>query len=526
MPKVLIADDVSGQCADVLRQYNLEVDVQPKIPQEALAGAVGGAHGLIVRSRVKVTDAVIQAGTELRVIGRAGVGVDNIDVEAATRRGVLVMNTPMGNVTSAAEHTFALILAAARNIVRAHATVAGGKWDRKGFTGIELEGKILGVVGLGKVGARVTRYARTFGMDVISFDPNATRERAEQLGARLVPLDELIKQSDVISIHTTLNEKTRYMFNRETFKKMKPTARLVNTARGGIVDEQALVEALGEGQISGAAVDVFEKEPPGPDHPLLRQAHATLTPHLGASTEEARLKVAIDIAHQFGEFFKSGVTRNAVNLTTLPDPALHPYLQLAEDLGSLVRQLLGGRVHTIEISYQGEIAKEQTAAITPSALKGYLDPLYGKSINVVNAAHKVHERGIKVVETRESVHKGFTSLIGVTLVSDEGTRRVAGTVLEGRGPRIVRIDDFPIDLRPSRNMLVMFYPDRPGMVGKIGTMLGDRKINIARMEVGRLGKGKQAVMIMTVDDAVSDTIVGEIRASLGADEVCAVTLPG
>jgi D-3-phosphoglycerate dehydrogenase len=525
-PRVLIADDLSDQAIEVLRGYGLQVDAQSNVAQRDLAAAVAGAAGLVVRSRVSVDAEVIDAGKELRVIGRAGIGVDNIDVEAATRRGIIVMNTPTGNVTSAAEHTLALILAEARNVVRAHGALAAGRWERAAFTGIELEGKVLGIVGLGKIGARVARYARALGMEVVAFDPHVTRERAEQIGARLVPLDELLRVADVVTVHTTLNESTRHLIDAAALRLMKPTARLVNVARGGIVDEAALAEALREGRLAGAALDVYEQEPPPPGHPLLGQPRATLTPHLGASTEEARLKVAADIARQIGEFFKTGIAQNAVNVPALPDPELVPYLRLGEDLGSLCRQLLEGRVETIEVSYHGELAKGETAAITPAVLKGFLDPLYGKSITIVNAAHKVQERGIRVVETRRVVHKGFTSLLGVTLVSDAGTRRVAGTVLEDRGPRVVMIDDYGIDLQPSKHMLLTFYPDRPGMVGKIGTILGDRKINIARMEVGRLGRGKQAVMVMTVDDPVPEEVLRQIRGATQIDEVRAVTLPG
>lgn len=526
MNRVLIADDVSEQAVDILKQYGLEVDYQPKVPQAGLAAAVKGFHGLVVRSRVTVGADVIEAGDLLKIVGRAGVGVDNIDVEAATRKGVIVMNTPMGNVTSAAEHTFALILASARNIARAHAALSAGSWERKGFTGVELEGKTLGIVGLGKVGARVARYARAFGMEVIAFDPHITRDRADQIGVHLVPMEQLVAQSDVISLHTVLNDQTRNLFGADLLKKMKPGARLVNTSRGGVIDEPALAAALEAGTIAGAGLDVFDQEPPDPKLALLKNPKATLTPHLGASTEEARLKVAVDIAHQFGEFFKSGIARNAVNIPSLPDPALQPYLRLAEDLGSLCRQLTRGRVEAIEVSYQGELAKAETGAITPAVLKGFLDPVYGKSVTVVNAAHKVQERGIRVAETRAAVTKGFTSLLSVKLTSDEGTRRVSGTVLEDRGPRIVAIDDYRIDLKPSRYMLLSFYPDRPGMVGRIGMLLGDRSINIARMEVGRLGKGKQAVMIMTVDDPIPEAVVEAIGKALQIDVVHAVTLPG
>lgn len=525
MARILIADDLSEECAKILREGGLEVETLPKPDNAAMKARVVDADGLIVRSAVKVTKDVIEAGAKLRLIGRAGIGVDNIDVEAATRKGVIVMNTPQGNTTSAAEHALALILAAARNIVPAHARVSGGQWDRKGFTGIELEGKVLGVVGMGNIGSRVAQLARAFGMTVLAYDPNLTRERAAEKGAELVEFDALVERSDVVTLHCALNEKTRHLFDARAFKKMKPTARLVNAARGGIVDEAALAEALAEKRIAAAALDVFEKEPPDPANPLLKMPNVTVTPHLGASTEEARLKVAVDIAEQFVEFFNGGVTRNAVNAVSLADPSMAPYLRLAEDLASLGRQLVRGRVATIEIVFRGEFRRNDAAAIAASALKGFLAPVHGSGVNAVNAAYLVKERGIRVTETMTTDVADYRNLLTVKVGSDEDSKTVSGTVTE-KGPSIVKLDGYDIDLRPAKYMVVMTYPDRPGTIGRFGTILGSHGINIARMEVGRTARGRQAVMILTVDDPVTAEVVEEIRKEIQVEDVRAVTLGG
>ncbi|MBI4564017.1 MAG: phosphoglycerate dehydrogenase [Planctomycetes bacterium] len=526
MSRVLIADDVAEECVRTLRAAEIDVDRRGKMKPDELKAAVGNYEGLIVRSAAKVTREVIEAGAKLKIIGRAGVGVDNIDVEAASRRGVIVMNAPLGNVTSAAEHAFALLLACARHVVRADASLRADRWERTPNVGVELEGKTLGIVGLGKVGGMMARYAKAFGMRAVAYDPLLVRERAEVLGVELMEFDRLLETADFISLHLPLTEKTRGMFGAGEFRRMKKSARLIHSSRGGVVDEKALVEALEKKEIAGAALDVYESEPPPKDHPLFKLDTVTLTPHLGASTEEAQLKVSVDIAEQFVDYFKRGLVRNAVNLIGASDPALTPYLKLAEDLGSLCAQLQGGRPRAIEVTFLGQVASFEPSAMTQLAVKGALQPHLGGEINEVNARLTARERGIQIIESKRKDARNYKSLLSVRVETEEGSRTVAGTVFEGPSPRIVHVDAFDIDLRPSKHMLVMTYPDLPGMVGRFGTILGEHKINIARMEVGRTGRGQRAIIMLAVDDPVSPSVLEEIRSKVAVQEIRSITLPG
>jgi D-3-phosphoglycerate dehydrogenase len=526
MARVLIADDVAEECARVLRAGGLDVVNRGRLKPDDLRAAVADCEGLIVRSAVRVTKDIIEAGPKLKLIGRAGIGVDNIDVDAASRRGVIVMNAPLGNVTSAAEHAFALLLANARHIARADASLRAGKWERSTNVGVELDGKTLGIVGLGKVGGQVARYGRAFGMRVVAYDPLLVRERAEVLGVELVEIDTLLEISDFVTLHLPLTEKTAGLFGAAQFKKMKRSARIVNSSRGGVLDEKALAEALKSGTIAGAALDVFEFEPPAKDHPLIGLAAATITPHLGASTEEAQLKVSIDIAEQFVDYFRHGVVRNAVNLSGASDPAMRPYINLAEDLGSIAAQLQGGRMKTIEVTFMGQVAGFELSAMTQAAVKGALQPLVGSEVNEVNARFTAREHGLQIIENRRKDARNYKSLVSVRVETDEGSRLVSGTVFEGPSPRVVQIDAFEIDLRPSKHMLVIAYADVPGMVGRFGTILGNRQINIARMEVGRSGRGQQAIIMLTVDEPVPAEAIEEIRSKVSVKEIRSITLPG
>ncbi len=525
MPKVLIADDVGEECARILKKAEIEVDFRGKMKPDELRAAIPAYEGLIVRSAVKVTKDILDAGTKLKIVGRAGIGVDNIDQEAATRRGVIVMNAPQGNVASAAEHTFALIMASARNIAAADASVRAGKWERTKYLGVELETKTLGIVGLGKIGGLLSQYAKAFRMRVIAADPLVTRERAAQLGVELVELDRLLGEADYISFHVPLTEKTKGMIGAAQLKRMKRTVRLVNTSRGGVIDEKALAEALAAKEIAGAALDVYETEPPAKDHPLFKIETAILTPHLAASTEEAQVKVAIDIAEQFVDYFKNGVVRNSTNLAALADPSLTPYLRLAEDLGGFAAQLAGGKVKTVTAAFMGAISAFEVGPITQSVLKGALRPTLGDDVNVINSRFFAKEAGIQVVEEKHKDARNYKSLLSVRVESEEGVKTVSGAVFEGRDSRIVEIDRMDIDLRPSRHMVVLAYLDVPGIVGKVGTILGQNQINIARMEVGRAERGKQAMILLSVDDPVKPEILEEIRRAINAHDVRAVMLP-
>ncbi len=525
MPRILIADDVAGECAEILRKAGLEVDARGKMKPDDLKAAVGGFEGLIVRSAVKVTREILEAGTKLRIVGRAGIGVDNIDQETATRKGVVVMNAPQGNVISAAEHAFALILASARHVARADASVRAGKWERSAFAGAQLEQKTLGVVGLGKIGSLVAQFARPFRMRVLGYDPFVPKERSEEIGVALVDLDTLLAEADFITVHVPLSDRTRGMIGADQFRKMKRTARVVNTSRGGVVDEKALLEALRSRDIAGAALDVYEKEPPPKDHPFFGLDNVTLTPHLAASTEEAQLKVSVDIAEQFVDFFKTGMVRNAVNLTALADPALSPFLRLAEDLGGLAAQLLTEPALRVEVTHSGKIAEYDCETVTRSAVAGALRPRLGDGINVVNARHAAKGAGIEILEHRRREAGNFKSLVLVKVETDKGHKTAAGTIFEGHNPRIVRIDDMDSDLKPSRHMLCMYYRDVPGVVGKVGSILGNHNINIGRMEVGRTARGQQAMILLTLDDPVPPPVVDEIRGSVPLDDIRPIYLP-
>ncbi len=524
MPKILVADSIAEEGLRLLRREDgFQVDVRLGLNEDALVEAIPAYDGLLVRSAVKVTARVLQAGRNLKIVGRAGIGVDNIDVEAATRCGVLVMNTPFGNVSSAAEHTLALLFASARNIARADRLLREKRWERNALTGVELAGKTLGIVGAGKVGSQVARVAKALEMRVLAFDPFLTREKAEEMGLELVTFDALIEQADFVTIHTPLTDKTRDMFGPSEFKRMRKGARVINCARGGIVNEKALVEALSSKQIAGAALDVFEKEPLG-EHPLLALDNVTLTPHLGASTEEAQLKVSVDVARQCIDFFKRGLIQNSVNVVGLGDPQLAPFVALAELLGTLAGTLAGGAVLRVEVTCLGELASRDTRAVTVAALRGVLVPVCGDRVNLVNARVIAQERGIATLESRSTEARDYISLVTVHVETEGGRRTVSGTLRERKDPRIVRIDGFEVDLKPSANMIVMFYPDRPGMVGKFGTITGKANINIARMEVGRAERGQQAVVILTVDDPVPPAILDELKAATGGQDVHLVTL--
>ncbi len=524
MGKVLIADNVSEECARILTEGGVEVDHRGKMTQEELKEAIGDYEGVVVRSAVKVTADILEAAPKLKIVGRAGIGVDNIDQEAATKHGVIVMNTPLGNVTAAAEHALALIMDNSRNVSRADRSMREGKWARKENVGVELEGKTLGIVGLGKIGSRVASYGKTFNMKVLGYDPMLVKERAEVLGVELMELDQLLEESDFISLHVPKTEKTLGMIGKDQFKRMKKSARLVNTSRGGVVDEIALHEALLEGEIGGAALDVYETEPPATDHPLLENTKVTLTPHLAASTEEAQIQVARDIGDQFVEYFKKGIVINATNLSSVSDASMAAFLVLSEDLGLIASQLSDGKVECVEVTYMGQVSKFDTSSILQAAIKGALYPSIGDQINVVNARVKAKDLGVEVVETRRKDALNYKSLLSVRVKTDQSDKTAHGTLFEEREPRITRINMLDIDLRPSRNMLYMQYSDVPGMVGKIGTILGEHEVNIARMEVGRVKQGDQAVILLTLDDPASKESLEALKTSIHPTDLRSITI--
>jgi len=469
--------------------------------------------GLLVRSQTKVTEKIMEAGTRLKVIGRAGVGVDNIDLEAATKRGIIVINAPDGNTITTCEHAFAMMMALARHIPQAYAKTIKGEWDRK-FLGVELRNKTLGVLGMGRIGSEVAKRAKAFGMDILGYDPFLTEDRAEKLGVKLATVDEIIRNADFITVHTPLTPETKHMIARPQFEVMKKGMRIINCARGGIIDELALVEAIDQGIVAGAAFDVFEKEPPEADHPFLHHPKIIVTPHLGASTVEAQENVAIDVSEQVLHILRNEPFKNAVNMPPVAASVmnkLQPYFGLGEKIGVFLSQLNNQAVKEIHVDYAGDLAEVDTQPLTRYIIKGVLSRHFGNDVNIVNSMHLAKVRDINVVVSQASATKGFTNLISVTLKAQDGTeRRVAGTLLNGYGARIVQIDKFPVDVAPEGHLIFISHNDKPGIIGHVGTLLGKNDVNIASMQVGRKLVGGEAIMVLTVDKTVTKEVLDDL----------------
>jgi len=531
-PKVLIADALNDKGAGILVDGGLDTDTQPglkpgaaALSEDQLVEIIGNYDGLIVRSATKVTPRIIAAAKKLKIIGRAGVGVDNVDLKAASAAGIIVENTPLGNITSAAEHALALLFSSARHIAKGDKSMKAGKWEKKGLTGVELTGKTLGIIGMGKIGSIVLRVAKALDMTVNVFDPYLTDARAKDLDVAKVDIDTLCKNADFITIHTPLTPETKNLINKDRLKLMKKSTRIVNDARGGIINEADLAEALKAGIIGGAALDVFEKEPLIEDSPLRGLDNCLLTPHLGASTEEAQERVAEDIAKQFVEYFRDGVIRNAVNLAVQLNPALAPYAKLAETLGNMAAQMSKGTVTTLKVTINGKLAAGDTREISLCALKGLLSRTTDDPITMVNVTATAQQRGVELIENKSETAQNYTNLVVVTAETGKGAVTIAGTCFDGQDGRIVKINDFDIaDLKPAPIILLMFYPDRPGMVGKIGSILGEADVNIAHMAVGRREKRGQAVVALTLDDEVKPEVLKKIGDAIKSDELFAIKL--
>ena len=526
MPKVLVSDPIDQAGLDILSQV-ATVDVKTKLPLEELVSIIPEYDALMIRSGTKVTQEVIEAGNKLKIIGRAGVGVDNVDVPAATRRGIVVVNSPEGNTIAAAEHALAMMLSMSRYIPAANESMKAGKWDRKAFTGVEVYKKTLGVVGLGKIGSHVATVARAMGMNLLAFDPFISSERAEELGCRLVEMDLLLKESDYITLHIPKTKDTANLINAEALAKMKPTARIVNCARGGIIDEAALAEALENGVIAGAALDVYGSEPLG-ESPLREVGKPlVMTPHLGASTAEAQVNVAVDVAEQIRDVLLELPARSAVNIPGLrPDvlEKLRPYLNLAEILGNFVGQLAGGRIEELDIRLQGELAENDTKPIVIAALKGLLSNALQERVNFVNASIEAKERGIRVVETRDTTVEDYTGSLYLSAKGSLGQHSVTGVLLGGSEVRIIDMDNFPINVPPTKYMLFTLHRDMPGIIGKIGSLLGSFNVNIASMQVGRKIVRGDAVMVLSIDDPLPEGILSEIKKEPGIRDAYTVVL--
>ncbi|MFQ5466105.1 MAG: phosphoglycerate dehydrogenase [Thermodesulfobacteriota bacterium] len=514
MMKVLISDSMSPRAAEILGNTpGLECDVITGLKPEELKEKIKDYHGLVVRSATKVTAEIIEAAGNLKVIGRAGTGVDNIDVEASTKSGVVVMNTPGGNTITTAEHGIAMMVALARKVPQATASMREGKWEKKKFQGVELTGKTLGVLGVGNIGSVVVSRAIGLRMNVIAYDPYISEEAADKLGVTLVDLDELYAKSDFISIHVPLTDATRDMVGAEAFARMKKGVRIINCARGGIVNEADLAEAVKAGIVAGAAFDVFAQEPPEADNPLLGLDEVILTPHLGASTAEAQENVAVAIAEQIADYLTGGTIRNALNVPSVPSElltALGPYITLGEKLGSFQGQILEGGPEEITIEYSGDVVEYDVAPITISCIKGLLDQVLDLYVNFVNAPFVAKERGIRVVEVKSSRSTDFASSITIKVRTRDSESLVEGALFGKREPRIVRIDKFFLDAVPEGYLLLLTNEDKPGVIGNVGTLLSSSNVNIARLHLGRSSVGGEAVSVWSVDTHIPRGLIDKI----------------
>lgn len=525
--KVLAMDDVAPEGLEPLYQESdIEVVIGTKMTEDELAAVIGEYDAMIVRSATKVTPKVLENATKLKIVGRAGVGVDNIDLDASTQHGVLVVNAPDGNTIAATEQTVALMLALARSIPQAAAKLKNGEWDKKSFVGVELRGKKLGVIGLGRIGAAVARRAQALEMDIIGYDPYIPAEKAADMGIKLVSLDDLFKAADFITVHMPKTKETSNMLNDQAFAAMKDGVRIINCARGGIIDEAALYKYMQSDKVAGAALDVFDKEPTT-DSPLFALNNFIATPHLGASTEEAQLNVAIDVAKEIVNALHDDVVHNTVNVPSVSAEVLakiQPYLKLAERLGKLQAQLVEGRVNKLEIIYNGDLAQEDVKSVTTSVLKGFLDPILQESVNFVNAPLLAKNRGITVEQTVGGEAKGYASLITLKVISDKGEKAVSGTLFQDKESRIVIVDGYRIDVIPEGNILYVPHMDKPRIIGPVGTIIGEHNINIASMQVGRKEIGGKAVMMLTVDCPVDEETVKDIKAVDGVLDVKFISL--
>ncbi|HTT71782.1 MAG TPA: phosphoglycerate dehydrogenase [Anaeromyxobacteraceae bacterium] len=513
-PRVLVSDDLSTDGIEIMKSGGLSVDVRVGQKPEELQKIIGEYDGLAVRSATKVNAALLERAGRLKVVGRAGVGVDNVDIAAATRRGVVVMNTPGGSSTTVAELTLAHMLALARHVAQATASVKGGKWEKKKFQGRELAGKTLGVVGIGSIGSIVVERCRGLKMRVIAYDPFISAEAAGELGVTQVSLDELWSQADVISLHVPLTEQTRNLVDEKALARMKKGALIVNCARGGVIDERALASALERGHLGGAALDVFEKEPPPPDHPLFKLDAFVCTPHLGASTEEAQAAVAVAIAEQLVAYLVRGEVKNAVNLPSIPREVLDslaPYLALAEKLGSLAAQMAPSAIHEVHLELAGELSRAPHRALAAQVLKGLLRHVLDQPVNEVSAPAIAKERGLILHEDLNPEAQDYVSRITVTLRGPSGAATVAGTVIGKQELRLVRINQFRFEAVPEGDIILCENDDAPGVVGHIGTALGAANVNIARIFLSRDAERKRAFSLINVDSPPTPEILEQLR---------------
>lgn len=511
---MFVADDVNEEKLLPLKEAGINVIKETKLPPEELAERIKDADGVIVRSATKITADLMDNAEKLRVIGRAGVGVDNIDIKAATERGIVVMNAPDGNTITTAEHTIALLVSMARNVPQAHAKLQSGTWDKKSFVGVELNGKTLGVIGLGRIGKHVANIAKGFGMKILAFDPFVTDEQAKESGIELGKLDDVLSKADFITIHTPVTDETRGIIGSDAFSKMKDGVRLINCARGGLVDEDALLEAVENGKVAAAALDVYSSEPISDDSPLLKNEKIITTPHLGASTTEAQEGVALTVAEQMRDYLLTGELRNAVNAPSLAAEelqALQPYIDLAEKLGRFQAQIMGeDALSEVEIEYTGELAEKDAAPVTRAFLAGLLRDVSAR-VNVVNAIHIAEERGINITTSYKTSTKGSNFDFKTRVSTVDAAQTAAGMVFANGEGRITQIGDFKIEAVPNGYMLLTKNKDVPGVIGKIGTLLGENNVNISRFYLGRETEGGEALAVIEIDSPLESNVLEDLR---------------
>lgn len=511
--KVLVSDNISPKGVEILKKAGLDVDVKTGMKPDELKACIGEYDGLVIRSATKVTADVMEAASKLKVIGRAGSGLDNVDKTAASKKGIVVMNTPGGNTMTTAEHSIAMLFSVARLIPQATASMKAGKWEKKKFMGVELYHKTLGIVGLGNIGSQVAKKAQGLDMNVIAYDPFLSEDKAKATGIRKVSLDELFAESDFITIHTPITAETKGVINSKTISRMKNGVRIINCARGGIINEADLYEALKSGKVGGAALDVFEKEPPE-NNPLLTLDNVVCTPHLGASTEEAQENVAVAVAEQIADYLVSGVIRNAVNFPSIPNeqvPRLQPYINLAEKLGGFSAQIFEGGATEITVEFRGTAAEINTAPVTIAAIKGFLTPILLETVNFVNAPIIAKERGIEVKEIKSNDAGDYNSMIALRIKAKGRESYVAGTLFSKKDPRVILIDEFKVEIVPEGELLLIYNNDKPGVIGSIGMLMGKNNINIARMHFGRESAGGMAISVVSIDSIPTPEVIEEIK---------------
>ncbi|MGI6145705.1 MAG: phosphoglycerate dehydrogenase [Clostridia bacterium] len=512
--KILICDRISEKGLEVFKQEpGIEVDVKLKLTEDEICEIASQYQAMVVRSQTRITKKILEHADQLKVVGRAGVGIDNIDVDAATLKGVVVVNTPDGNTISACEHTMAMMLALSRHIPQADQSLRQGQWNRSKFVGVELRNKTLGIIGYGKIGSEVGKRSKAFGMKILVYDPYINQEVAERAGVEAVSLDTLLKESDYITVHMPLTPETKHMISTEQFAKMKDGVRILNVARGGIIDEAALYEAIVSKKVAGAALDVFENEPQT-QSPLFTLSEVIVTPHLGASTEEAQVHVAIDVAHEILRVLRGEPVQNAVNIPFIKPEHMdvaQPYMELTEKLGKLASVFAEGPISSLEIKYLGEIAKLEFGSLTNTFIKGLLRPYLHDAINYVNAPLVAKNRGIKVQEIKSTQTEDYTNKICVTISNKKWKHTIAGAVFRKNELRILSIDKFSLDIQPTGHIMIIRHTDRPKLVGQVGMILGEEGVNIAGMQLDREEAGGDAMMILTIDHEVGEDVIEKIK---------------